>query len=118
MKKLAILLLLSLMMLPVIWNGIGLWHYVVEHTHTFCASDAAEHTHQIPEDCVSIYQLTNNQSHQQLPTINDYYELKTCLTPIPFFNTLLFSSTNQSNFVESHLLDKHFSDDIFHPPIG
>ena len=103
MKNLAILLCLSLMLLPVIWNGIGLWHYVMEHTHTFCAVDSVEHSHQTSEDCVSICQLINTTSNQQLPITNDYYELKTCITSTPFFNTLLLSSSNQSNFIESHL---------------
>ena len=87
MKKLSILLFLNLMMLPVIWNGIGWWHYVVEHTHAFCDSDLEEHTHQTPEDCVSICQLTNNQPNQQLPSTTDYYELKNCLPQNTFFKT-------------------------------
>ncbi len=118
MKKLAILLFLNLMMLPVIWNGIGLWHYVMEHTHTFCEADSAEHAHQTPEDCINICQLTNNQPNQQLPTTNDYYELKNCITPNTFFNTLYDCPIKQTNFIEPFSLDNYFSDDIFHPPIG
>lgn len=106
------------MLLPVIWNGIGIWHYVMEHTHTFCTTDSAEHAHEMLEDCISICQLTNNQPHQQLPTTNDYYELKTCITSTPFFNILLFSSTRQPNFINPFLLETHFLTDIFHPPIG
>jgi len=90
----------------------------MEHTHTFCEVDSDEHAHQTPEDCISICQLTNNPPHQQLPTTNDYYELKTCITSTQFFNTLLRSSIKQTNFIESYLLETHFSDDIFHPPIG
>lgn len=118
MRKLAIILCLNLMMLPVIWNGIGLLHYVMEHTHTFCEADLAEHTHQIPDDCISICQLTVSQSNQQLPTTNDYYELKICLVQIPFFKRLLHNPSNKENFIESYLLESHFSDDIFNPPIS
>ena len=106
------------MLLPVIWNGIGLWHYVMEHTHTFCTENSTEHSHDDLDDCISICQLVNNQPNQLLPTNNDYHELKTCLTPNPFFNTLLFSLTNQANFITPFLLEIHFFDDIFHPPIG
>lgn len=118
MKKLATILLLKLMLLPVIWNGIGLWHYVVEHTHTFCTTDSTEHFHQTPKDCVSICQLTNNQPHQQLPTVNEYHELKTCITPDLFLTTFTFNLTSQSNFMESPPLEIPYSNDIFQPPIG
>ena len=118
MKRIVTIILVNLMLLPVIWNGLGLLHYVVAHTHTFCTTDSAEHAHQTPADCISLCQLTNNQPHQQLPITNDYYELKTCLTSTLFFNTLLLSSTNQSNFVDPFLLETHFLTNIFHPPIG
>jgi len=106
------------MLLPVIWNGIGLLHYVVEHTHTFCTTEETKHTHETVEDCLSLCQLTNQQPHQQLPTSNDYYELKICITKNAVLNTLSFSLTNQTNFIPPILLEKSFSDDIFHPPIG
>ena len=92
---------------------------MVEHTHTFCPSDAPEdHLHHSADACLSVYQSENNQPNQQLPTTNDYYELKLCLSPTIFFKTLLISPTKQNNFIESHLLENSFSDDIFHPPIS
>ena len=118
MKKLATILLLHLMLLPVVWNGIGLWHYIVAHTHTFCAADLAEHTHQTPEGCISIFQLENNQPNQQLPTTNEYYELKTCITSNTIFNTLLLCSIKQTDFIEPFSLNNHYFNEIFHPPIG
>ncbi|MFK7980626.1 MAG: hypothetical protein AB8G86_11635 [Saprospiraceae bacterium] len=119
MKKLATILLLNLMLLPVIWNGIGLVHYVVAHTHTFCTNDSTDnHTHDEIEACLSICQLTDIQPHQQLPVTNDYFELKICITKNSFLNTFALSLTNQVNFTDSYLLEKSFSDDIFHPPIG
>ena len=115
MKKVSILLILSLVLLPVIWNGIGLLHYMVDHTHTFCLDDS-DHTHQPVEECLSICQITPNQS-QHIPTLNDYQELKQYLT----FNKNLLPITilpvNQFNFKDPHLLESSFSTDIFHPPI-
>lgn len=119
MKKIATILLLKLMLLPVIWNGIGLLHHVVVHTHTFCTSDSTEHhTHETAENCLSIFQLNDQQPNEQLPTTNDYYELKTCITSNPFFNTFYLCSIKQTNFTEPFSLDKLFSNDIFQPPIG
>lgn len=69
------------MLLPVIWTGIGLWHFVAEHTHTFCTNDTATHIHQNMDDCVSICQLTNNPLQQYFSSSFDYQELKVCLSP-------------------------------------
>ena len=118
MKKLTTILLIKLMLLPVVWNGIGLWHYVVEHTHIFCVNDLAAHTHPTPADCLSLCQLTDNHPNQQLPITNDYQELKTCITPNLLFNTIYLSSFKQTNFTEPFSLDHLFSNDIFQPPIG
>ena len=116
MKQLKILLLLSLVLLPVIWNGISVFHHLVEHTHTFC-QDPSDHTHTTAEDCLTICKITPNHQHQ-IPTHNDYQELKQYLTPNLPYNTHSNSISLQMNFEEPHLSGYYFSDDIFHPPIG
>jgi len=117
-KQTSIILLLSLLLFPIIWNGISLFHYVVEHSHTFCLSET-EHSHPSPDDCVSIFQLTNSQNQNQLPTTtkSEYQELKQYISPNLELSPMLLLSYQSTNFNHLAFLDYLFSKDVFLPPI-
>lgn len=117
MKQLSIILLFSLILFPVIWNSISLFHYMIEHTHTFCVNET-DHTHKTTEDCLSICQLNQDQLPQHLPVQDKYQELKLYLAPDLIINTTSHFIAKNVIFFEPSLLENPFSKDIFHPPIG
>lgn len=103
--------------MPIIWNGITLFHFVVEHTHTFCEEDLA-HEHADTDDCLSIFQLSINQDQDQVPspTKIEFKELKQYLTSNLDLQIEVLPS-QQINFVDIALPDNLFTKDFFHPPI-
>jgi len=117
-KQTSVILLLTLLLFPIFWNGVSLIHYVVEHTHTFCETESA-HSHPNPDNCLSIFQLSESQSQSQLPvnTKIDFQELKQYLTPNLALNSIRLLSFQQINFVNSVLPDDCFPKDVFHPPV-
>lgn len=115
MRQASVILLFSLLLLPTIWNGVSLFHFAVEHTHTFCSTDE-DHSHSNPTHCASIFQLTDSQSQLPSTTKIDFQELKQFLTPNLEFRQRLFLSFPQNYFITPSLLDNGFSKDIFHPP--
>lgn len=117
MNKLPIILLLSLTLLPIIWNGVGLFHYIVEHTHTFCL-DETDHDHATADDCLNICHINQSQHQHQVLVQNEYQELKLYLTPKLFFNPLSASPITLTNFSEPSFCDNPLPEDIFHPPIA
>ena len=104
--------------MPIIWNGITLFHYVSAHTHTFCKEDIT-HTHTDTGDCLSIFQLAENHNQNQLPVPNkrEFKEIKQYLSPIIHLTSKTTFAFQQINFVDSSLPDFLFSEDVFHPPI-
>ena len=118
MKQTSIILLLSLLVFPIIWNGISLLHYAIEHTHTFCERDS-EHSHPNPDDCLSIFELSESKSQSELPstTKSDFQELQQYLTSNLELNSIEFLSSQQINFVIFSLPDDDFPKDVFLPPI-
>ena len=113
-----IILLLSLVLLPIIWNGMSFLHYAMEHTHVFCLAEE-DHEHTAAHDCSDIYHNIENQNQEHLPVSIDFQEIKQYLTPHSSMKTLVFStssSTSQVSFSIYH--DRLFPDDIFHPPIS
>ena len=118
MKQTSIILLLSLLLFPIIWNGISLLHYAVEHTHTFCERDS-EHSHPNPDDCLSIFELSEVQNQSELPstTKRDFQELQQYLAPNLELNSIGLQSFQQINFVTTSLPDDGFPKDVFLPPI-
>lgn len=117
-KQTSVILLLTLILIPIFWNGISLVHFVVEHTHTFCETES-EHSHPNPENCLAIFQLTENQSESQLPsnTKIDFQELKQYLTPSLELKSIEYLSFKQINSDTSFLPDDSFPKDVFHPPL-
>jgi len=115
MKKFPIILLL-LMLFPIIWNGVGLFHHLVEHTHTFCENH--DHEHSTVHECMNICHITQNHHHNQLPSEIDFHELKQYVnncSPLDFPVVLI---TSTALIAESSALhDRTLSDDIFRPPI-
>ncbi len=110
-------MLLSLVLLPIIWNGLGFLHYVVEHTHIFCITDA-DHEHKSPHECSDIYHVNQSQDHDHLPTNIEFYELKQYITTLSSLNIQPFSAAlTATNAGASLNHGRIFSDDIFHPPI-
>lgn len=118
MRFTAVILLLTLLTFPVLWNGISLFHYAVEHSHTFCQSES-EHSHPNPDDCLSIFQLTDSENKNPLPanTKSEFQALKHYLTPNMELNPLLLLSCQRANFLDLVLPNYLFSKDVFHPPI-
>lgn len=118
MKQTSVILLLILLLLPIIWNGVTLFHYVVEHTHTFCQTEA-EHAHATPDDCLAIFQLAENHNQNQLPAPvkSEFKELKQYLNPNLDFIPIGVLPFQQVNFVDIALPDNGFTKDFFHPPI-
>ena len=101
---------------PILLNGVGFLHYLVEHTHTFCADDS-HGDHAPSEDCHSIYHLGLNQDHQQVPTEIKFHELKQLLafeTGI-FIKSITTTNSTLSIYPSSHLGRLHLID-VFQPP--
>lgn len=99
------------------WNGVTLFHFVVEHTHTFC-EDETTHTHTSTEECLTIFQLS--QSHDQMPaqTNNEFQKLKQFIAPTLLVATAVQPNLQQSNFINLHLKEELFLKAIFQPPIA
>ena len=118
MKNTYIILLLTLLLLPIVWNGVSLFHYVVAHTHTFCDTEL-EHTHTNPNECLTIFQLTENHHQNQLPTPakSEFKELKQYLSQDLQITSTTLIIYQQINFVDIALPDNFFIKDIFHPPV-
>ncbi|MFT4761963.1 MAG: hypothetical protein ACI9XO_001044 [Paraglaciecola sp.] len=118
MKKLPAILLLTLVLLPVIWNGVSFFHFIVEHTHTFCGNDA-DHEHSSTHDCLNIYHLTEYQDHEQILVKTEFFELKQYITNYPTLNIpILLSTSSAVKFESSFLYGKILTDGIFRPPIA
>ena len=119
MKQTSVILLLTLLLLPIIWNGVTLFHYVIEHTHTFCQTEL-EHAHANPDTCLSIFQLAENHNQNQLPTPtkSEFKELKQYLTPKLDLSPITVFSFPKLSFVDITFPDDLFSRDVFHPPIA
>jgi len=115
-KQTSIILLLTLLLLPIIWNGITLFHFVVEHTHTFCQEDLA-HAHSNTEDCLTIFQLSENHNQLPSPTKSEFKALKQYLASNLYLAPILPYTFQQINFINPSLTDDAFSKDVFQPPI-
>ncbi len=117
-KQTSTILLLTLLLFPIFWNGVSLFHYAIEHSHTFCATET-EHSHPTPDDCLSIFQLADNQSQSQLPTTTkiEFQDLKQYLSPNLELSPMLDLSYHAANFINSALSESLFSKDVFLPPI-
>ena len=118
MKQTILISLLILLLSPIIWNGVTFFHYLVEHTHTFCQKDTT-HNHSDTNECLSIFQLTENQHHKQLPSPKEieFKEIKQFLTSNLYFTPITEFSFREIPFIDIGLPDHIFSEDIFHPPI-
>jgi len=119
MKKFSSILLLSLMLIPFFWNAKSLIHYLVEHTHTFCASEQ-DHQHSPTDDCHTICLITTAQHDQApIPTKTEFHELKQCITAFSSFNThFLLTNHLSTNANYALLYGRIISEDIFRPPIS
>ncbi len=118
MKKTSTILLLSLMLFPLFWNSISFVHHLVEHTHTFCASEQ-DHQHTSTEDCQTICHISPQHDQGQVPHKIEFYELKQCLSSFSPFNTQLLLSNRISISPDYSLLyEKIISEDIYRPPIS
>ncbi|MEL6863525.1 MAG: hypothetical protein AAFP19_03855 [Bacteroidota bacterium] len=117
MRRLFIISLLSLVLLPIVWNGAGLLHHIVDHTHIFCLTDH-EHEHQSSHECSSICHLNQDKPNDHVPATIEFYELKQYVTdyaPIGIQPvSIAFVAIDEDLFLNQGRL---FSNDIFHPPI-
>ena len=117
MKQALVISIISLLLLPIFWNGLALFHYVVEHTDLFCHSEL-EHSH--PNNCLTLTIFQSSQSQNQLPspTKIEIQELKLyCLTPCLNLCPIDPLSSKQVNFPNFFPPDDLFSKEVFHPPI-
>lgn len=118
MKNLLVISLLSLILIPSIWNGINFSHYLIEHTHTFCAIEES-HQHQSTDDCQTICHITPIHDQSQIPTKIEFYKLKQCITAYSY-SPIQSTSPNllSTNTVFSFLYGRIIYQDIFRPPIS
>jgi len=117
MKKPHVILLLILVLLPIIWNGVSFFHYLSEHTHTFCESEI-DHHHSTVDDCESIYDISKGEDQNHLLTKVEFYEIKQFITPRSIISITSHLSTASALIFECSIqLERLFSEDIFHPPI-
>ena len=118
MRKNYTIILFSLLLIPLIWNGVSFIHFLVEHTHTFCASEQ-DHQHTSTDICHTICHVSPQHDQGQIPHNIEFYELKQCITALPFFDKQ-FSSFNSININPEYslLYNRIISEDIFRPPIS
>lgn len=118
MKQFPVVILLTLILLPIIWNGVSLFHFVIEHTHTFCQTES-EHAHSTSENCLSIFQLAEKHNQNQLPSPlkNEFKELKQYLSPLLLTSSLVLTNIQQRDFEDIPLPVRLIPKDIFQPPI-
>jgi len=106
------------MLIPLLWNGVNFLHYLVEHTHTFCASEE-NHQHTSTDECHTICHISPLHDQSQIPTKIEFYELKQCITAYSYFNIQsTFSNQLSTNNTFSFLYGRMISEDIFRPPIS
>jgi len=118
MKNTFTILLLSLLLIPLVWNGMSFIHYLVEHTHTFCASEQA-HEHTSTEDCHTICHITPQHEQSQIPHNIEFHELKQCIsTSTSFNNQFAFSYQFSTSSDYTLLYGRIISEDILRPPIS
>ncbi|MFK7934801.1 MAG: hypothetical protein AB8G22_14935 [Saprospiraceae bacterium] len=111
------ILLFCLALLPVLWNGTSLVHFLVEHTHALCANED-DHSHPTAKECATICAFDAPSSEQPTATQHDYQELKIYLTLSEYLPTQIVISNRQPSFPKVNLWENLFCPDIFHPPIG
>jgi len=112
------LMLFSLLLIPLIWNGMNAVHYLVEHTHTFCASEQS-HEHTSAEDCLTICHIAPQHERSQVPVKAEFYELKQCISASSSFNRPLALSKLLPSKADYLLLrGRVLSEGIFRPPIA
>jgi len=117
MKNLFIIMLLSVVLLPIIWNGMGFFHYLVDHTHTFCENED-NHEHTSTDECLAMCHLGQSQAQHQIPTQIEFYELKQFITTPSILNIRpLVNNLSNTAIIRSHHFGRVYSNDIFHPPI-
>ena len=110
--------MLSLILIPLCWNGMSFIHYLVEHTHTFCASED-DHQHSSTEDCTNVYHVAPHHEQNQIPHKVEFYELKQYISSFSSFDTQLLLPNRTSICPDYSLLyEKILSEDIFRPPIS
>jgi len=85
MRKHSTILLLSLMLIPLLWNGMSLIHYLVEHTHSFCTNEQ-DHQHSSTEDCQIICHIAPQHAQGQIPHKLGFYKLKQYISPFSSFD--------------------------------
>jgi hypothetical protein len=118
MRKISTILLLSFMVIPLFWNGASFIHYLVEHTHTFCASEQ-DHQHDSTEDCQTICHVSPQHDQGQIPHKIEFYELKQYVTASPSIEKQFsFSKSHSTNSEYALLHNRILSEDIFRPPIS
>lgn len=106
------------MLIPFFWNGASFIHYLVEHTHTFCASEQ-DHQHSSVEDCHTICHISPQHEDGQIPHKVEFHELKKCVSEAPFANNQFsFPNAISANSDYAILYGRILSEDIFRPPIS
>ncbi len=107
------------MLIPLLWNGASLLHYLVEHTHTFCASEE-NHQHQSMDDCQTICHILPSHEESQLPINIEFYELKQCITASSelYIQDKFLNQLSTITPFSSLFYGRIISEDIFRPPIS
>jgi hypothetical protein len=118
MKQSFGILFLSLMLIPFFWNGLSLFHYMAEHTHTFCSTEQ-DHEHIPSEDCHTICHFSPDHGQAQIPNKVEFYELQQCITTNSYIKVVsICANIKSTNLSYAHLYSRSFSGNIFRPPIS
>ena len=117
MKKFSIILLLpSVVLTPIVRNGIGFLHYLSAHTHTFCDTDT-DHEHPAADACLAMCHMDQHQGQQQLPTKVKFHELKQFVTPMLSLDIQSFASSYSAIDIGFLLhFGRIYANEVFHPP--
>lgn len=118
MRKTNTIILIGIVLIPLIWNGLQLMHYLVAHTHTFCASEH-DHQHASASDCEKIYHVSTQQDNDQLSHNVEFYELKHYLsTSLNLYNQYFLTNLSSINPSFTMPYGRVLLEDIFRPPIA
>ncbi len=117
MKKISIIIiLLSLVLTPIVWNGFGFLHYLLAHTHTFCEDDA-NHEHPSAKECLAMYHIGQDHDQHQVPAKVKFYELKQFVAPILSLNIQSFIPSHSAIDINFLLhFGRIYANEVFHPP--
>ena len=117
MKKLIVISLLSLMLIPLLLMNVNFLHNVVAHTHIFCASED-NHNHVLIKDCQTICKIAPTNKQNQIPVKVESNKFKQIVLTYPYLyfkSVFPISSSTSTSF--SSFYGRIKSEYLFRPPM-